>query len=158
MQTTLHTIDWADAMRHDFEKAQKSIAITALSFLCPRGNKIDPWNRYYMSLAEAALRGVTVSVTLPAPTLAHPATLRNDSAADRLAQIGVTTNLLISGNLLHAKTAIVDNAIAWVGSGNMTAAAAHHNHEAYLRTTDATAVSALAKLQQLLRMAAVRAA
>lgn len=70
--------------------------------------------------------------------------MRNAFARDVLIALGVKAFLLPSMKLLHAKTVMIDNKIAWAGSGNWTAAASNHNHEFYIRTTDPLAVSALA--------------
>jgi phosphatidylserine/phosphatidylglycerophosphate/cardiolipin synthase-like enzyme len=38
---------------------------------------------------------------------------------------------------------LIDGRIVWCGSGNFTAAAAHHNHEAYIRSEDVTIAAAI---------------
>lgn len=144
MTTTTHHANWAVDLADDISKAQRSIIITALSFLPPRVLKLDPMTRYWLALADAAKRGVAIQVALPAPHVSHPATLRNDAAVGELRKLGAVAVLVPPANLLHAKTICIDSLIAWVGSGNMTTAAASHNRECYLRTDDARAVAELA--------------
>jgi phosphatidylserine/phosphatidylglycerophosphate/cardiolipin synthase-like enzyme len=120
-------------MTHDINSAADAITMTALSLLPPRQIKNDDITRWWLALCDATARNVAVQVILAEPNIAHPATLRNATAADALATIGVQVALIPTTRLLHAKTAVIDNLVAWVGSGNFTAAAAHHNRELYLR-------------------------
>ena len=57
----------------------------------------------------------------------------NGHAAKLLHDLGASVHFLQVDNLLHAKTLSIDESIAWVGSGNWTAAASAHNREAYIR-------------------------
>lgn len=144
MTTSAHSIDWALRIADDINEAERAVLMTALSFLPPRTLKLDAFCKLWIAIAAAADRGVAVQVALPMPALAHPATLRNDTAAAALRAAGAVVVLVPTINLLHAKTVVIDARIAWVGSGNMTAAAAHHNRECWLRTIDARAVAEVA--------------
>lgn len=137
MTIQLHTAGWPTALADDVSHCTVALSLSALSFLPPRAQRFDPFTRLWLAIDAAARRGVILTVAMPAPTLAHPATLRNDSAAATLRSIGAVVSLVPPTNLLHAKSVIIDHAIAWVGSGNFTAAAAHHNRECWLRTDDA---------------------
>ena len=130
---SLHGSDWAVAMSTDCEAAHHSILITALSMHAPTKNAMGNWPRLWRSWVAASQRGCSVQVILPAPCSAHAATLRNPLAGRALADVGITINYVSGPRLLHAKTCIIDTSIAWVGSGNFTAAAAHHNFEEYIR-------------------------
>lgn len=148
MITTAHSAGWAAAMAHDIAAAELSVTITALSMLPPRHDNATDWATWWRALTAAAARGARINVALPTPHIAHPATLRNAAAAAALRDIGAAAVLLPATNLLHAKSALIDANIAWVGSGNMTAAAAHHNIEIYIRTTDHRTALQLEGLQR----------
>jgi phosphatidylserine/phosphatidylglycerophosphate/cardiolipin synthase-like enzyme len=143
MAATLQT-EWAMRLRDDIFSAKQRIIISALSCHPPRKNSDHPLALLWAALEHAARRGVDVHMLLPAPSQAHPATRLNLLAAEKLNQIGVKTTLLPPGRLLHAKTVAIDAAIAWVGSGNWTAAAAAHNYEAYARIEGQIMAEALA--------------
>lgn len=147
MTTSILWQPWSPPMAADVDIARHAITITALSLLPPRTLKNELFSRWWLSLASASRRNVAITVALPAPCVAHPATLRNIAAAADLANIGAACVLIPPANLLHAKTMRIDDAIAWVGSGNMTAAAHHHNRECWMRTDDKRAVEELAAFQ-----------
>ncbi len=132
MSISAHT-NWADAMLADCEQAQHSIVISALSLHPPRPNRHTPFGRLWRAWEQASARGVKIEFILPAPTRIHPATLQNVSAAQHAATVGMHTRFVPMPNLLHAKSTVIDKNICWVGSGNLTAAAAHYNHELYVR-------------------------
>jgi phosphatidylserine/phosphatidylglycerophosphate/cardiolipin synthase-like enzyme len=157
MTTDIVAQYWPLELARDFDAANRSIIMTALSFLPPRTIKNEMFSKLWLAIATASRRGVAVQVALPAPTVAHPATLRNEAAARDLAAIGATTVLVPATNLLHAKTVCIDARLAWVGSGNYTAAAAHHNRECWMRTTDERAVASLAGFHATTFDAGVRA-
>jgi phosphatidylserine/phosphatidylglycerophosphate/cardiolipin synthase-like enzyme len=144
MTTTTHQDTWCADMTADIAAAERSIIMTALSCLPPRTLKMDTFTRWWLALADALKRGIAVQIALPKPSLSHPATMRNEAAAADFRAVGATVILIPPTNLLHAKSVAIDSRIAWVGSGNFTAAAAHHNRECYLRTDDARAVAELA--------------
>jgi phosphatidylserine/phosphatidylglycerophosphate/cardiolipin synthase-like enzyme len=58
--------------------------------------------------------------------------MHNRMAADEAHKLKMSVRFVPQPNLLHAKSLVVDGLIVWAGSGNMTAAAAHHNHELYI--------------------------
>ena len=128
---------WAEAMATDCASAKKSITLSALSLHAPAKPLNTPFGRLWQSWIDAAERGVNVELYLPAPTKIHPATLQNRQHGIRAAANGITVHFVPQPELLHAKSCVIDSAIAWVGSGNFTSAAAHHNHELYLRCADA---------------------
>ena len=144
------TAGWAGRIAADLKTARESAILTALSILPPRPSQPSDLAAMIAEARAAAARGVAVIVVVPAPTKAHPATGRNASTARDLIADGVTVRLLNPANLLHAKTCTIDGRIAWVGSGNYTHAAATHNHEAWLRTTNPGAAYAIAKWQRAL--------
>jgi phosphatidylserine/phosphatidylglycerophosphate/cardiolipin synthase-like enzyme len=135
--------DWAKELTTAIDKAQTRICITALSFLPPRNHKPDAFGMLYSSILGAAALGVQVNVIIPMPGKEHPATAQNASAAATLRAAGCICWLHPMPNLLHAKTVCIDRAEAWVGSGNFTAAAAHHNREAWIQTDDDHAIASL---------------
>ena len=124
---------WAERMAEDVRNAQEQVIMTALSMQQARGSSHGHWHALWSALIAAPGRGVAVKVWLPQPHHAHPATLGNHTAAMTLAKAGVVCQLVKDSHLLHAKTCVIDEQIAYVGSGNFTAAACNHNHEAYLR-------------------------
>lgn len=125
--------NWAGRMAEDFEAASASITLSALSALPPRGSADTPNARLWSALRAAAARGVLVRLYLAAPMRAHPATAQNGTTARALQEQGITCRLIPPPKLLHAKTSTIDERIVWIGSGNFTSAAAHHNHEAWCR-------------------------
>lgn len=130
--TTLHT-DWARPLATDIAAARASVLLTSLSLQPRRRDGEHPISLLWSAMETAARAGARVLFILPAPSRVHPATAFNLSAAADLHAIGVLSAFAPAANLLHAKTASIDGLIAWVGSGNWTAAASAHNREAYIR-------------------------
>lgn len=131
------TPDWAYTMAQDFEAAKSSIVVTALSMHPPHPSIRSPHTVLIESLYKAAARGVRVRVWLGAPHASHPACALNEATRRALLARGIECRLVSGGRLLHAKTAIVDMASCWIGSGNFTSAAMHSNHECYAAFTSA---------------------
>jgi phosphatidylserine/phosphatidylglycerophosphate/cardiolipin synthase-like enzyme len=129
---TLHT-DWPLAIATDITGASSLITITALSMHQPRHDNGTDYATLYNALAAAPARGVQCVVYMPDSSSSHPATSQNRTTAAALARLGCTVHTIPVSRLLHAKTVSIDDAIIWVGSGNWSAAAAHFNHECYLR-------------------------
>lgn len=138
-------------MAHDAALAERSITLTALSMLIPGSASRGPWAALFRSLIAAAARGVRTEIVVAAPSRAHPATLQNATMARRAHDLGITVGLVPGPSLLHAKTALFDDIVAWSGSGNLTAAAATHNHEFFFRSVESSAVAALAAFHADLR-------
>jgi len=128
-----HAEGWAVALAKDCAAAVRTIHLSALSLVPPTPNGHGSWPELWRALQAAASRGVYVHVWLPAPQPAHPATRGNIGAGRACAEAGINIHYVQGPRLLHAKTAVIDGTILFVGSGNFTAAAAHHNHEHYLR-------------------------
>jgi len=137
MDTPLNTItmpdSWAATLAEDIRAAGASVVLSALSMQPPRHNNGTPHSDLWQAIIAAPPRGVSATIYLPVPALAHPATLYNTSAAQAAHAHGVQVHFVPMPRLLHAKTAIIDGILVWIGSGNLTAAAAHHNHEAFCR-------------------------
>lgn len=131
--TELH-FEWAEPLAADIAAAQSSLLVTALSLHPMRKVSASPLGRLWLEIAGAAARGLLINFILPAPSRSHPATAMNGQAADALRAVGARCHFAPPARLLHAKTACIDARITWIGSGNWTAAAASHNHEAYVRT------------------------
>jgi phosphatidylserine/phosphatidylglycerophosphate/cardiolipin synthase-like enzyme len=129
--------NWADAMRLDVCDAKRAIMLTALSLHVPRSFNPQGWPGLWWALCDAVDRDVAVDVYLPAPMEHNPATQGNHTAGRLIEDSGMHIHYIVGNRLLHAKTLCIDGRVLWVGSGNFTAAAAHHNHEAYLRCTSA---------------------
>lgn len=129
-----HGQDWAEGMLVDCEHAQRTIHISALSMHTPTIRSSGAWPELYKSWLAKSQQGVKIDIWLPQPSKTWPATLGNFSTGNKLAAAGLFPHFVKSNRLLHAKTCIIDAQIVWIGSGNFTAAAAHYNHEAYLRT------------------------
>lgn len=129
---SMHTA-WADALRADCERATMSITISAISMQPPRSAGSTPWKLLWRAWEKAAARGVLVQIYLPTPSRSHPATHGNTDAAIQAVKAGMFVSFVPQPRLLHAKSITIDNETCWIGSGNMTAAAAHHNHEIYIR-------------------------
>ena len=130
-----HGEDWAGKMADECSKAKYSIHLSATSLHAPTPNGTGAWPRLWNTWVEAAARAVQVRIWLPAPSPIHPATRGNSTAGDKILAKGMWVHYVTGPRLLHAKTCIIDGEIIWIGSGNFTAAAAHHNHETYLRAT-----------------------
>lgn len=134
MNNLIHLAEhWAQEIAADCAQAQRSITISAISLQPPRQITEMPWPQLWKSWILAAQRGVMVSIFLPSVSRAHPATAYNAAAALTAFNAGMRVRFVPQPHLLHAKTVILDENIVWIGSGNMTAAAAHHNHELYCR-------------------------
>lgn len=133
MENTTLCTEWAAPLAADIAAARSEVLITSLSLQPRRAATDHPITRLWSALAAAADAGALVTFILPTPHRAHPATQFNHAAARDLFEIGVRALFAPPANLLHAKTCAIDNRIAWVGSGNWTAAASAHNREAYIR-------------------------
>lgn len=125
--------EWADPLCADLREARSRIIITALSLHPPRTSADKPIFRLWQALSEATGKQVQVDFILPLPSKAHPATMQNMSAAQKLHDLGAHCHFAPADRLLHAKTVAIDNQIVWIGSGNWTAAASAYNHECYIR-------------------------
>jgi len=128
-----HGEGWAEHMAAECEKALRSIHISALSMLPPTPHAQGSWPELWRAWCAAAKRGVRVDVWLPAASPIHPATKGNRGAGNTIQLSGMYIHHVTGNRLLHAKTCVIDEQQIWIGSGNFTAAAAHHNYEAYLR-------------------------
>lgn len=128
-----HGNGWAEHMAEACSMAQKTIHVSALSMLPPGPNATGDWPELWRAWCAAARRGVQVHIWLPSPTSIHPATKGNTGAGRQIIAAGMHIHYVQPPGLLHAKTCVIDAASVWIGSGNFTAAAAHHNHEAYLQ-------------------------
>lgn len=128
-----HGAGWCAALAAECAAAQHTIHMTALSMHAPTAHAHGAWPYLWSALANAVTRGVEVHIWLAAPSSIHPATRGNITAGRAAAAHGIHTHYVTGTNLLHAKTAVIDAHAVWIGSGNFTSAAAHHNHEAYLR-------------------------
>lgn len=125
--------NWAHEIAADCNAARSEITISSLSLSPPRAPSLAPMSALWRSWADAAARGVKVLIVLAAPCKIHPATAYNSGAAERAHAAGLAVRFVPQPRLLHAKSVLVDGRICWVGSGNMTTAAATHNHELYIR-------------------------
>lgn len=124
---------WAARMRADCDAAGDSITISALSCQPPKTKTPGQWPALWESWIQAAARGVRVTLLLPKPSNQHGATVSNGRTAEHAAKCDIRTHLIPGPRLLHCKSLIVDKRILYIGSGNFTSAAAHHNYEAYIR-------------------------
>lgn len=131
----LVTESWALLLAADIAQAEQCITISTLSLQPPRRVTDSGISVLWEALVSASARRRRVSLILPASAKTHPATAGNNAAASWADKFDMHTYLVPLPRLLHAKTALVDERISWVGSGNLTAAAANHNHEAWSRTT-----------------------
>lgn len=131
--TQLHMAGWAAPLAAECQQARHSIIISALSCLPPRTNTPGHWPALWQAWADAAARGIAVTLYLPMPTNHHGATVQNLQVAATAAAAGLNCRLIKGPQLLHCKSVVIDRHAVWIGSGNFTAAACHHNHEAYMR-------------------------
>lgn len=150
MKITLHHHDWADALSDIVAESRSRLSITGLSYLFPNRAALGPWRQLHSNIALAPVRGISVRVMLPAPSSAHPATAQNERTAKQFEQYGVRVQLIAPTKLLHAKTVLVDDKLACVGSGNWTQAATCHNHEVWTVTDDATVVAQLRQIHDVI--------
>lgn len=149
-----HSAGWADRIAADVDRASMLITLSALSFAIPRKPGLTGQPRLWAALCDAVERRVSVSIYIPAMTPSHPATAHNNSAAYIASRAGMSVIQVPMPRLLHAKTVQIDAEISWIGSGNFTTAAASHNFEAWIRTTDrATAAQLNAFYRDLLTAA-----
>jgi len=130
---TVHTASWATQLTADLNAARATIRASALSILAPTPHMHGPWPVLWRAILAAPDRGISVRLAIPRPTKIHPATLWNHKAALQLQNAGVTVLWCDAPRLVHAKAWAIDCEILWCGSGNLTAAACHHNREAWLR-------------------------
>ena len=154
MKVTLHGHDWADALADIVLEARKHVTITGLSYLFPGRTTQSAWRALHSAIALAPAREVQVHIMLPSPSSAHPATSNNARTARQFEPYRVRVSLIVPTKLLHAKTMLVDNRLACVGSGNWTQAAACHNFEAWTVTDDPAVVAQLRQIHdQIARQA-----
>ena len=130
---TLHAAAWASRLARDIANASDRVTISALSMLHPTPTARGPWPELYNALITARARAIRVEMFLAAPQAPHPATRQNATTAAHAHERGITVHLIPGPRLLHAKCCIIDDAITWIGSGNLTAAACGPNHELYGR-------------------------
>ena len=149
------TKGWALELAQSIDKAQKIITLTALSFLPPNNHKPDDFGMLYASIISAANRIRDVNIILPQPSKQHPATAQNATTAKTLAGYGCKCLMHPMPSLLHAKTATIDHAEAWIGSGNFTAKAAMSNREAWMMSDDPRAIQELQNFQVMLAFQAI---
>lgn len=131
-------------MLADLNAAETSITITALSINAPLPSTVGALGAFWVAIELAARRGIAVQLITAAPCLTHPATRYNGNAARFAHSRAIGAHLIHLPRLLHAKTALIDQSISWIGSGNFTQAAMTRNHEAYIRCTDPSTAKALA--------------
>jgi phosphatidylserine/phosphatidylglycerophosphate/cardiolipin synthase-like enzyme len=134
-ETRLIADGWAHQLAADIAQAEHTVTLSALSLQPPRRVTDSGISALWESLVMASARRRRVRLILPASAKTHPATAGNNAAAGWANKYGMHTYLIALPRLLHAKTAMIDERISWVGSGNLTAAAANHNHEAWIRAT-----------------------
>lgn len=146
---------WALELAQAIDQAQKIVTLTALSFLPPNNHKPDEFGLLYSAIISAAHRIKDVVIILPEPSSQHPATAQNATAAATLAAYGCKCKLHPMPHLLHAKTCTIDQAEAWIGSGNYTGKAAMSNREAWMVTDDPRAIAELKNFQITLAFAAI---
>lgn len=125
--------NWAEPLAIDCSQASHKIQISALSFIPPRTDTLTPFGLLWREWKNAVARGVLVDIVLAAQATHNAATLNNNTSAALAAQHGISCRFVPVARLFHAKTVIIDGRIVWIGSGNMTASAAHQNHEIYCR-------------------------
>ena len=126
--------NWPIRMTNDFNQAQSTIVLSTLHYVAPEKKQLTNFYHLHTALCAAGDRGLDVMVLMAQPSRRHPATSSNIRAANALADHNILTKFVPQSHLMHAKTAVIDNSILWVGSGNMTPAAAHHNFEVFTRT------------------------
>lgn len=141
--TTLHT-EWARPLAADIADARSRVIISSLSLQPRKRDSQHPISLLWAALQAASHAGARCTFIMPSPSASHPATAFNLAAAADLQTIGVHTKFAPAANLLHAKTAVIDRALVWVGSGNWTAAASAHNREAYIRCASAQMAASMA--------------
>jgi phosphatidylserine/phosphatidylglycerophosphate/cardiolipin synthase-like enzyme len=150
-QLELIEVGWAQRLAQDIAAATGSVSMSALSMLVPQPVATNAMAHLWRAMVDAADRGVIVDVYLAAPNSFAPASRCNIQAAEKLARSACRCHLVKGPRLLHANTAVIDNHVLWVGSGNLTAAAAGRNHESWLRAEcPALAIRCAARLRGLL--------
>jgi phosphatidylserine/phosphatidylglycerophosphate/cardiolipin synthase-like enzyme len=132
LNITMHE-NWAEPLATDCSAARERIQISALSFSPPRKPSLTPFGLLWREWCNAVDRGLKVDIVIAAQVAHNAATLSNNSSAGFAAEQGITTRFVPPDRLMHAKSIVIDGRIIWIGSGNMTASAAHKNHEIYCR-------------------------
>lgn len=150
MLTAHYTPNWMCLLHHDLVQARKCAVFSALSMIPPTRLQKGPWPALWRELLAGPARGLQTRVWLPAPTPMHPATRNNGTCERWLADAGVEVVLAKPPRLLHAKICVIDERIAWIGSGNYTQAASVHNHEAWVRDDTGALAEQLAPFWQTL--------
>lgn len=150
-ETSLLTSGWCEVLCRKIEASSESVTLTAMSCLPPARPNISDFSRLFAVAAAAAARGVRVEFILPTAQPQHPATLRNLASARYLHDQGISLHLVKPPRLLHAKTALIDSRLAFVGSGNLTPAASAQNFEAFILTSDASVCMALGRFHAELK-------
>lgn len=130
---TVHTTAWAQQLAADVAAARQTINVAVLSLLTPTPRMVGPWPHLWRQLLTAPGRGVRLRLAMPRPTRVHPATHWNAKSAEPLQAAGAQILWCDAPRLVHAKCWAIDSHILWIGSGNCTAAACHHNRECWVR-------------------------
>lgn len=105
----------------------------------------SPDPTYLDAFREAAARGVTVDVMVPGP--------HTDKRVSRLASEATYSRLVAAGvrmwtyqpTMMHAKAAIVDGTVAFLGSSNLNRRSLDHDEEVALVVLDKPTVGTLAR-------------
>jgi len=142
---------WLPALCADIAAAKRAITLTSLRLDTPHGAAPSQISDLWAVLTDRAAAGLQVTVCLPSPAADSAATARNVSTARALHSHGIRCALLPRPGLLHAKSALLDDGLAWLGSANLTFAAARWNLELMLRTTDPPIVAQLASWLRAMR-------
>ena len=149
--TTIYTLNWHAAQAADFAASRQSITITTMSLAQPSDAGSGSLRLYWLAMINAKKRGVKVSLILPRRGISPGAELTTRRAADYASKHGITSIFAKPTQLLHAKTALIDNSISWVGSANSTPSGLARNFEAWLRTDDPAVAKNLADFQGALQ-------
>jgi len=108
-------------------KAEKNVYITTPYFV--------PTHRFINALKSAARRQVLVKVIIPEKSDHYAVDIGARSYFKTLLESGVKI-FLYQGNMIHSKTAVIDEAWATVGSMNLDGASMLYNFEANIVSTN----------------------
>ena len=126
---------FSPSLAEAIEGAQSSVRLATYVFrLSPRGET----GRLAKALAQAAKRGVEVEVYLETTGKKDSLELQNRQVAKWLKRNRIKVYFDGPNQRSHAKAAVIDHRLCFVGSHNLTEAALKHNYELTLRVDSPT--------------------
>ncbi len=126
--TLLPDGEFLSAFENAIRNARHEVVVCTYLFIY-NGEPENLPDRVAKQLSEAAARGVKIKVILERDAKDRELTAKNTKTGERLAGAGVKVVFDDPARKSHAKVAVVDRRLSFVGSHNLTDSALGHNRE-----------------------------